>query len=143
MSSKQFINKSMKNWDSSDPHDWSEKMKVSTVLKEVFHYYCVYDRTLFVDKYNFTFSDKHPQILTKEEIQQKYWIFKPDIWIKSHNTIIEIDGLFHFNTAKGIKQTNHRNEIYEYMGVKFVWFTTEFVKTAEMNDIYQQLKARL
>lgn len=143
LSNKQFIRKAMKNWDSSDAHDWNEKIKVATVLKDGFSYSCFYDRTIFVSKLDFTFSDKQPKLLNKEEILQNFYIFKPDIWIKTHNIIIEIDGLFHFNTIKGVKQTNHRNKIYDYMGVKFVWFTTKQVKESDAAELYQLLKEKL
>lgn len=134
----------MKEWDSNDAHDWNEKKKIADILRNLFHYFCIYDRTIFVNKKDFSYSDKQPAGFTsKEDILKNYYIFRPDILVKSHNIIIEIDGLFHFNTKKGVKQTNHRNEIYEYMGVKFVWFTTEMVQTSTLAELYQILKEKL
>ena len=33
-----------------------------------------------------------------------------------------MDGDFHFNTKKGVRLTEKRNQYYEYMGVKFFWY---------------------
>ena len=113
----------MKNWDSNDPHDWQEKQRVVNIIRDRTGLIgAVYDETIFVHKQTFEWTTIQPKgFKSKEELMRTYEIFKPDILYKKHNLIIELDGDFHFETEKGVRQTQKRNQYYEYMGVKFAW----------------------
>jgi len=114
----------MKNWDSSDGHDWEEKKKCTEILNHFLGYRgALFDETIFVNKTTFEWQTKQPTgYESKEDLLRCWEVFKPDILIKKHNMIIEMDGDFHFNMKKGVKQTQKRNQYYEYMKIKFVWF---------------------
>ena len=135
----------MKSWDSTDAHDLNEKTRLAGILREHFNLRCVFDRVIFVDKETFTFTDQHPKgCLTKQEVWRDYEVFCPDILIKKPKPIIiEIDGDFHFNTSKGVKQTNKRNEFYEYMGVRFAWFHTKALNEMNDKEIIEYLRTKI
>jgi len=124
MSKKQWINHSMKNWDSTDGHDWEEKNRMVNLLRtDLGLIGGLFDETIFVNKTTFKWQTTQPSVYENKEDLLRCWeIFKPDIIYKKHNLIIEMDGDFHFNTKKGVRQTEKRNQYYEYMGVKFVWY---------------------
>ena len=47
---------------------------------------------------------------------------------------IEIEGNWHLNTKKGIKQTNKRNSDYEYAKIKLLWMTPKEILDAKSDD---------
>lgn len=143
MNSKSFIHHAMKQWDCNDAHDSIEKNRLQKILKKHFNYYCLFDRTIFISKYNYTWTDIQPNY-NKKEIYKKYHIHKPDILIKiPFNIIIELDGDFHFNTKKGITQTKLRNKIYNSMNVKFISFSTkQFNKMSDI-ELISKIKSYL
>ena len=139
MKSKSFIQYAMKNWDSNDAHDNVQKNRLQKILKKHFNLSCLFDSTIFISKHNFTWSVVQPND-TKEEILKNYYIHKPDILIKNPPIIIELDGFFHFNTKKGVNQTQLRNQNYSNMNVKFIsFFTNQFNKITDV-EIVNKIK---
>lgn len=133
----------MKNWDSNDAHDSVEKNRLQKILKDYFKCYCLFDRVIFISKYDYTWTDIQPNG-TKEEIYKKYYIHIPDILIKiPYPIIIELDGDFHFNTKKGITQTRNRNEIYNFMDIKFISFYTKTFNKMSDYTLVNKIKTYL
>jgi len=136
---KSFIHKAMKDWDSSDGHDSEEKNRIALILRKL-RFYPVFDRTIFINKQNHTWTDEHPRgYNSKADLLRDYEVFIPDILIKKYNMIIELDGNFHFNTKKGVRQTNKRNEYYEYAGIRLIWFHSTMLKDLSDYDIARQI----
>ena len=59
------------------------------------------------------------------------------------NLIIEIDGDFHFNTKKGVIQTNKRNQYYEYAGIRLIWYETKALNKMSDAELYLDLLDRV
>jgi very-short-patch-repair endonuclease len=80
---------------------------------------------------------------TKEALWRDWEVFKPDLLFPIKNLIIEIDGDFHFNTKKGVRQTNKRNEFYEYAGIKLIWYEAKTLKAMSDAELFLDLVDRL
>jgi len=140
---KSFIHRAQQDW--TDAHDWQAKNRLSSILRDVYNIRCVFDRTIFINKITLEWTDiQPPGYHSKSEILKDWHIFMPDVLIKGiHPVIIELDGDWHFNSSKGIKQTNKRNGIYDFMDIRFVWFyTPHFMKKSTM-EIVQELSSKL
>lgn len=137
--SKSWIHKAMSDWDSTDGHDMDDKNRIALILRKL-HFYSVFDRTIFINKQNHSWTDIHPKgYASKKDLLKDYEVFIPDILIKKYNMVIELDGSFHFNTKKGIKQTNKRNQYYEYAGIRLIWFYSDKLKDMSDYDIARQI----
>ncbi len=114
----------MKKWSSDDGHDWQEKNRMTNLLRtELGLQGGLYDETIFVNKTTFEWQTEQPTgYESKEDLMRCWEIFKPDLIYKKRNLIIEFDGDFHFNTAKGVRRTEQRNQYYEYASFRFVWY---------------------
>ena len=142
---KSFIHRAQKDWDSTDGHDMNEKNRIAEVLRNnKIRHYPLFDQTIFIDKQTFKWTQTHPLgYTTKAELWRDWEVFMPDLLFTHKNLIIEVDGDWHFNTHKGVKQTNKRNEYYEYAGIRLIWFTAEQVKGWSDSKLYSELKDRL
>ena len=145
MIKKQWIHKALKEWDSTDGHDMNEKNRIAQSLRDShISHYPLFDQTIFIHKQTFKWQQEQPTGYTsKEDLWRDWEIFKPDLLFAMKNLIIEVDGDWHFNTTKGVKQTNKRNEYYEYAGIRLIWFTAEQVKGWSDSKLYSELKDRL
>ena len=139
----QFRQRAMKNWDPSDPHDWKEKIRIQDILRAKWNYKCTFDRTIFIDKATFEVHLWQPSgCLSREEVWNNYYIHVPDIFISTQSgyKIVEIDGSIHFNSQKGVKNTNLRNEHYQYAGINLCWLTADFVNEANTEEIIERIE---
>ncbi len=143
---KQWIHKAQKDWDSTDGHDMNEKNRIAKIFREsnISHYHPIFDETIFINKQNFKWIREQPHGYTsKEDLWRDWDVFKPDLLFAQKNLIIELDGNYHFNTAKGVKQTNHRNEMYEYAGIRFIWYYTPDLQKMNDGQLYLDLLNKL
>lgn len=142
---KSWIHKAQKDWDSTDGHDMNEKDRISKILRNAeIRHYPLLDETIFISKQTHKWQREHPEGYTsKEDLWRDWETFKPDMLFPMKNLIIEIDGDWHFNSSKGVKQTNKRNEWYEYAGIRLIWFTAAEVKGWSDDKLYNELLDRL
>lgn len=145
MSSKQFINKAMKDWDSSDGHDNAQKNRIARLLQDKhLRHYPLFDQTIFINNNDFQWTKTQPQgFISKEELLRQWRPFRPDLLFPLKNLIIEIDGDFHTNTTKGVKQTKLRDQYYEYAGIKLVKFVASELNKMSDEELLQILKLLL
>ena len=131
---KQWIHRAQRGWDSTDGHDTGEKNRIATILRNTnIRHYPLFDETIFINKQTFKWVKEQPKgYSSKEDLLREWEVFKPDLFFPMKNLVIEIDGDFHFNTKKGVKQTNKRNEWYEYAGLKLIWYHAQTHK--DMSD---------
>jgi len=143
--SKQWIHKAQKDWDSTDGHDGREKNRIAEILRiNSIRHYPLFDQTIFINKQTHKWVMEQPKGYTsKEDLWRDWEVFKPDLLFPIKNLIIEIDGDFHFNTKKGVRQTNKRNEYYEYAGIKLIWYETKALKEMSDAQLFLDLVDRL
>ena len=129
---KMWITKAMKDWE--DGHDLDAKNRIANLIrKNNIHHFPLFDETIFINKNNFSWTRQHPTgFNTKEELSRQWAVFMPDMLYYTKNLIIEIDGDFHRNTQKGIKQTKRRNQYYEYAGIRLITLIPNEIK--KMSD---------
>ncbi len=151
---KQWIHNAQKDWDSTDGHDMNEKNRIAQILRDShIRHYPLFDQTIFINKQTFKWQQPQPKnhsdpndhkpYNSKEDLWRDWEVFMPDLLFPMKNLIIEIDGLWHFNTAKGVKQTNKRNEYYEYAGIRLIWFTAAQIKGWSDAELHKELTDRL
>ncbi len=143
MTGKGWMHRAMKDWDPSSAKDEDAKVRVQDVLRAKWGYKCVFDRTIFIDKNSFTIHTEQPKDCTsKEDVYKKYYIHIPDILIRtvSGTKVVELDGDVHFNSSKGVKNTNLRNEHYEYANIKLVWFYTPTLMKMSTEEIIKHIE---
>lgn len=142
---KQWIHKAQKDWDPTDGHDTAQKNRIAEILRDNhIRHYPIFDETIFINKKTFKWQRNHPTgYNTKEDLLRDWEVFKPDLLFPMKNLIIEIDGDFHFNTAKGIKQTNKRNQYYEYSGIRLIWYETKTLNKMSDAELYLDLLDRV
>lgn len=142
---KMWIHRAQKEWSSDDGHDMNEKNRICELLRDNhIRHYPLLDQTIFINKQTFKWQMEQPKgYNSKEELWRDWEVFKPDLLFPTKNLIIEIDGLWHFNTKKGVKQTNKRNEYYEYTNIRLIWFTAEAVKEMSDGALYLSLLDQL
>jgi len=142
---KQWIHKAQKEWDSTDGHDMNEKNRIAQILHDSHvRHYPLFDQTIFINRQSHSWQQEQPKGYKSKEELYRYWeIFKPDLLFPMKNLIIEVDGNWHFNTHKGVKQTNKRNEYYEYAGIRLVWFTAAQIKGWSDAQLHKELTDRL
>lgn len=117
----------MTEW--ADAHDLEVKNRLATVMREKLHLYTVFDLPLFISKVTHQVQLEQPECYeSREAVLKDYVVHLPDLFNKKHGIVWEIDGMWHFNSHKGVKQTNQRNEDYELAGIKLVWLTPAEVK---------------
>lgn len=123
---KAFINKAMDNWDSNDPHDSEQKIRISNIIHDHrLDLHPLFDETIFIHKLSMIWTRTHPAgYESKQDMLREWEVFRPDVLFPEKNAIIELDGDWHFKTKKGVKQTNKRNEWYEYVGLDLTWYYT-------------------
>lgn len=143
MKGKGFMHRAMKNWDSTSAHDEMPKIRVQEILRAKWDYRVTFDRTIFIDKGTFEVHLEQPkECLTRQEVLSKYYIHIPDIFVKTQHgyKIVELDGDVHFNSTKGVKNTNLRNEHYDYAGIKYVWFYTPTLEKMSVEEIIKHIE---
>jgi len=142
---KQWIHKAMKEWDSTDGHDLKQKNRIARIIRNNnLHHFPLFDTTIFINKTDFTWTKVHPEgFNNKEELLRQWQPFMPDIFFPLKKTIIELDGDFHRNTAKGVKQTKLRNQHYEYAELKLIEIDTNELNSWSDEKLYLFLKEKL
>jgi len=131
--SKQWMWRAMSEWD--DAHDSAAKEVVSRVLREELHIHTVFDRTIFINKSTGDWQVEHPEgYASKAELLVDWDVHIPDMFSLILGLAIEIDGDWHFNTAKGRKQTNKRNQNYDFAKIKLLWMTPKEISKCENDD---------
>ena len=137
--------KAMKNWDPNDPHDWKQKDRIANIIrKNHLHHYPLFDETIFINKNTFSWTKIHPSgFQSKEELLLQWQPFKPDMLFSLKNTIIEIEGKFHTDTAKGVRQTKKRNQYYEYAGINLIIFQTQTLNKMTDKQLLEELNSKL
>jgi len=114
-----------------EEQDLMDKAKIARVLKGYFGLSCIY-HDLFIGihkRHRYWMRE-----LTEKQLESnEFWPHKPDLIVTNSKQpmIIEIDGDYHFNTKRGIKQTNDRNQHYELAGVKLVWLLRSEVQNTD------------
>ena len=142
---KQWIHRAQRGWDSTDGHDLGEKNRIATILRNNnIRHYPLFDETIFINKQTFKWVKEQPKgYSSKEDLLREWEVFKPDLFFPMKNLVIEIDGDFHFNTKKGVKQTNKRNEWYEYAGLKLIWYHAQTLKDMSDAQLFLDLVNKL
>jgi len=143
MGNKQWIHLAQKEWE--DAHDTKQKLRLTRLIKENnIHHYPLYDETIFIHKTTFEWTKIHPKgFHSKEELSVQWAVFMPDMLFPIRNMIIEIDGDWHTNTEKGVKQTKRRNQYYEYAGIKLITFITKELNKMSDKKLLQVLKEKI
>jgi len=141
----QYIHQAMKEWDSTDAHDWKQKDRIAWLIRENnLHQFPLYDQTIFINKTTFDWRKTQPTgFESKEELLLKWAVFIPDMLYPLRNMIIEIDGDWHTNTTKGVKQTKRRNQYYEYAGIKLIIFVTKELNKMSDKKLLEVLRNRI
>lgn len=142
MMANQWMWHAMKKWE--DAHDLELKNKVARVLHKRLNYPSFFDRTIFIKRNDYlTWTDLHPTgYKSKEALLRDWWVQNPDVLVKRHGLIVEIDGDWHFNSPKGIKLTNARNEHYDIAGLRLVWLTTKECDCS-LEELYCKIMGQL
>lgn len=145
MTKKQYIHSAMKEWDSNDSHDTEQKNRISWLIKKNhLHHFPLLDETIFINRTDFRWTRTHPKgFSSKEDLFRQWHPFKPDMLFPLKNLIIEIDGTFHTNTSKGIKQTKLRNQYYEYAGIRCLVLDSNIIKKLSNDEMLKLLKPYL
>ena len=123
---KSFIFNAIKKSESNV--DFDDRANVQRVLRLQFGIPALMDEVIFISK-----STGQVEVLnqkkfsSKEEIFKFYWVHCPDLKINIFKFpfVVEIDGEVHWQTSKGINQTNERNYHYETAGIKMLWLTNK------------------
>jgi len=138
--SKQWIHRAMKEWE--DAHDLKQKDRIAWLIRDnLLHHFPLFDQTIFINKTTFYWTKIHPAgYHSKGELLLHWEPFMPDLLFPLRNLIIEIDGEWHTNTAKGVKQTKKRNQYYEYAGIKLVTFVTEELNKMSDKKLLEALR---
>jgi len=133
----------MKEWE--DAHDLKQKDRIAWVIRDNnIHHFPLFDETIFIHKTTFYWTKIHPRgYHSKEELSREWAPFMPDLLFPVKNLIIEIDGDFHFNTEKGVKQTKRRNQYYEYAGIKLITFVTRELNKLSDEALLKILKEKI
>ena len=124
--------------------DIDQKDRVRRLLQQYFDLYALQDETLFFDK-----QTGHQAYLnqreygSKEEIFKKFHVHNPDLIIKSHRIVVEIDGDWHWKGNGAVKKTNERNQHYEQAGYRILWLTDKEVLRPEAWDLVITLAFKL
>ena len=137
----QWIHKARK--EMVNDYDTDEKDRVRKILHKDFGLHAIQDETLFFDRE--TGEDKFlpPTTLTKQYIFKKYFVHRPDLLLRDHRIIVEIDGDIHWQNSKASKATNARNEHYEDAGFKLIWLTRDEVRKLGDNELTALIRQRL
>jgi len=135
----------MKEWDSTDAHDNKQKDRLAWIIKKnKLHHFPLFDQTIFIHNNTFHWTKEFPTGYKTKEIFLTQWSpFKPDMLFPLRNLIIEIDGDWHTNTAKGVKQTKRRNQYYEYAGIKLITFVTKELDKMSDKKVLELLKQKI
>jgi len=140
---KSWIHLAQKEW--RDAHDTKQKDRLAWIIRDNnLHHFPLFDETIFINKTTFHWTKIHPQIFhSKEELLLQWAVFMPDLLFPLRNLIIEIDGDWHTNTEKGVKQTKRRNDYYEYAGIKLITFVTKELDKMNDKELLQILKEKI
>jgi hypothetical protein len=123
--------------------DFENKATVQRVLRINFGLSSLMDEVLFISKLSGKIEKvDQRKFNSKEEILTKYFVHNPDLVIRGFNfpVVCEIDGDVHWQSSKGIKQTNTRNKHYEDAGIKMLWLTR---KDAESENLEKIIETKL
>lgn len=120
--------------------DIEQKDRIRKLLRRYFDLHALQDETLFFDKQtgNQVFLNQ-AEYGSKEEIFKKFHVHNPDLLIKTHRIIIEIDGDWHWKGTGAVEKTNARNEHYEQAGFRMAWFTAKDVERLDDNELVIKL----
>jgi len=136
-----FIHKARK--EMVNDFDTDEKNRVRKILRKDFGLHALQDETLFFDRETGRDVFLPPISLTKDYVFKKYFVHRPDLIVKDHRIIIEIDGDVHWQNSKAAKNTNLRNEHYEAAGFKLIWLTRDEVKKLSEEQLSELMMIRL
>lgn len=141
--SKQWIHQAQKEW--TDAHDTKQKDRLAWIIRDnQLHHFPLFDETIFINKTTFEWTKIHPVgFKSKEELLLQWAVFMPDMLFPLRNMIIEIDGNWHTNTSKGVKQTKRRNQYYEYAGIKLITFVTKELNKMSDKKLLEVLRSRI
>ncbi len=141
MTKTSFIHKARK--EMVNDYDTDEKDRVRKILREKFGLHALQDEHLFFDKE--TGEDKilGRESLTKDYIFKRYHVHNPDLLVKDHRIIVEIDGDIHWKNAKVVKRTNARNEHYQTAGYKLIWLTRDEVRKKSDDELADMVLERM
>jgi len=136
-----FIHKARK--EMVNDYDTDEKDRVRKILLEKFGLHALQDENLFFDKE--TGEDKilGRESLTKDYIFKAFHVHNPDLLVKAHRIIVEIDGDIHWKNSKVVKATNARNEHYQAAGYKLIWLTRDEVRKCTDQELSQLISNRI
>lgn len=135
---KQWIWRAMAEW--TDAHDMQAKQKLQRVLRDELHIYTLFDPTVFIQKSSGTVTMEQPSgYESKADILRHFYVHMPDMFSRTHNLAIEIDGDWHFNSKKGVKQTNARNENYDFARIKLLWLTPKEILDSRSDEALTDL----
>jgi len=141
--SKQWIHQAQKEW--TDAHDTKQKDRLAWIIRDnTLHHFPLFDETIFIHKTSFGWTKIFPTgYADKEQFLRVWAVFKPDLLFPLRNLIIEIDGDWHTNTEKGVKQTKRRNQFYEYAGIKLITFVTNELNKMSDKELLEILKEKI
>jgi len=109
-------------------YDTNEKDRVRRILLTDYGLHALQDELLFFDRVTGNDVYLNQERQTKEYVFKKYFVHRPDLLVKDHRIIIEIDGDIHWQNSKAAKATNIRNEHYEAAGFRLIWLTRDEVR---------------
>jgi len=135
----QWIHKARK--EMVNDYDTDEKDRVRKILLEDFGLHALQDEILFFDRETGMDVFLTESSQSKDYVFKKFFVHRPDLLVKDHRIIVEIDGDIHWQNAKASKATNARNEHYEAAGFKLIWLTRDEVR--KLGDIELKALVRL
>jgi len=143
LSKNMWVHHAQKEW--TDAHDTKQKDRLAWIIRDnKLHHFPLFDETIFIHKTKFEGTKIHPTgIKRKEELKRVWEPFMPDMLFPLRNLIIEIDGDWHTNTEKGVKQTKRRNQYYEYAGIKLITFITKELNKMSDKKLLELLKEKI
>ena len=129
MSKAQWRNEARKNQQGES--DLYEKQKVAKLLRHHFGLYCIFhDLSLAIHKEERWYA----RVLTESQYHSGlFYTHKPDLIVPDSSPliVIEIDGDVHWQNSKSVRNTNERNEHYDFAGFRFVWLTSQEVDNTD------------
>jgi len=137
----QWIHKARK--EMVNDYDTDEKDRVRKILYTDFGLHALQDEILFFDRETGMDVFLTESTQSKDYVFKKFFVHRPDLLIKDHRIIVEIDGDIHWQNSKVVKATNARNEHYETAGFKLIWLTRDEVRKLNDDELSNLIKTRL
>jgi len=129
LSSAQWRNEARKKQEGES--DLEQKQKVARIMRTHFGKYCIFhDLSLAIHKEERWYA----RVLTESQYHSGlFYTHKPDLIVPDSSPliVIEIDGDVHWQNTKSVRNTNERNEHYEFAGFRFIWLTSREVDNSD------------